>query len=83
MKEEYCRKCNNHNGTLDDSKWRCDDGTCIEKTQKDDGFVHCLDGSDENKSEICFLFSKIQIIFSDGYLIQAAFSLIYQNGFSL
>ena len=53
-----CRNCTFSNTSLlepnlilDPSKWRCDDGWCIDGDLKADGIPHCKDGTDERPSK--------------------------------
>ena len=52
LEEEQCRAClrNVYGNEIDETKWRCDDGTCINKNDTKNGILNCPDGSDELRS---------------------------------
>ena len=52
LEEGKCRAClrNDYENEIDETKWRCDDGTCINKNDTKNGILNCPDGSDELRS---------------------------------
>ena len=56
LEKGQCRAClrNDFGNEIDETKWRCDDGTCINKNDTKNGILNCPDGSDELRSEFNF-----------------------------
>ena len=55
LEKGQCRACLSDAGNeIDGEKWRCDDGTCINKNYTKNGILNCPDGSDELRSECNF-----------------------------
>ncbi|XP_059084151.1 uncharacterized protein LOC131881331 [Tigriopus californicus] len=56
--DNNCRQCERAN------LWRCNNGLCIENVLVQDGYVHCMDGSDENLGPLkWWIFLVITLVF--------------------